>query len=85
MSNKRTADFRIIPSDAVEMIISDNSIKILFGIEEQPGDVTDQVGVFLTPKTLKLLCFLGSQAVEAIEKMSGSEIVLNPEKISSIR
>jgi hypothetical protein len=63
--------------------MNDNVAKLIFGIEEGKDQFYDQVGIFLTPKTLKLLSIMTTLAVQSAEQIGG-EIHLDEEKVRKL-
>ncbi len=84
MDNDHAKDFRYIPADAIGLTANDNNVKIRFGIEHEPGKITDQVGVFMTLKTLKLLHEITTNIFESLEKI-GVSVELDDEKIKEMK
>ena len=82
---ERSIDFRYFASDAVGMSFNDNSCKLIFGIEEKPGHIIEQTGIFMTPTTMKLLSVILSLTIENHEKTTGSVIHLDEEKVKKLK
>lgn len=81
---KRSPDFRYIPVDTIGLIMNENSAKLVFGIEEGPGKIIEEIGIFLTPKSLKLLGIIATKAIEATEKATGETVDIDDEKMKAI-
>ncbi len=79
----RRAGFRYIPADVIGLSMNENVAKLIFGVEERPGYVVEEIGVFLTPRTMKILGIIAARSVEAIEKRHG-EIVIEDDKRKTI-
>lgn len=70
----RASDFRYLPADTISVSVSDNAVKIIFGIEEAKGDVVELVGVHMTHRTAVLLRNAISQAIGRLETTTGIKI-----------
>jgi len=84
----RAADFRYIFANTLGLQLTDNEAKIIFGVTEEPGKVegaTEQVGIFMTHKTLKLLSRLLADSVAHYEKSTGVDIPFDEEKTENLR
>lgn len=80
----RSTDFRYLAADAFSLNISDNNVKVVLGIEEQPGEIIDVAGVVMTHKTLKMFSIVALDALARLEKAMGQEITVDEEKIKRI-
>jgi hypothetical protein len=73
----RAPDFRYFFANTIGFTMSDNEIKIVFGVQEAPGDLEsslEQAGVLLTLKTAKVLSNILAQSLEHYEKTTGTTI-----------
>ncbi len=84
----RTPDFRYIFANTIGFAFTDNESRIIFAISEdmeKTESATEQVGVILTHKTLKLLGMLINETIEHYERTTGTVIPLDADKAASIR
>ena len=72
--SQRSADFRYIPCDAINIGISDNGLKLLLGVTEMDGTVLEFVGVHITHKTTVILRDALSKALEDYQLETGQVI-----------
>ncbi|MHA3979427.1 hypothetical protein ACW9UR_17270 [Halovulum sp. GXIMD14794] len=75
-SYSRSHDFKYIPSDALNVGISDSGLKIIFGIEEEGEEVTQLVGVQMNHQMALLLSNALKNAIHHYEEKSGNKISL---------
>ncbi|WP_209427309.1 hypothetical protein [Pararhodobacter sp. SW119] len=59
-------------------------MKIVFGVEEQQGETTESIGVFLTPKTLAILHYIIGRSLAKLEEGSGLKLEIPEEKLRQI-
>lgn len=71
MPNKRISNFQFHPADSITYGFSNNGCKISFGMEEEDGSTTDQVGIFLTLGTAKVLSHLLDVSLSNYENTVG--------------
>lgn len=84
MDNEKIKDFRYFAADSIGVTANDNNVKLRFGIEETAGNITDQVGIFMTLKTLKLLNQMTTNLFEAFEK-SGLVVEIDEAKLKEMK
>lgn len=82
---KRQPDFRYVPADAITFSMTDNGVKLIFGVEESPGVHLQQIGVFMSLATLRLLAMMGDLALEKYEATTGIKVELPADKITELR
>lgn len=84
---QRGSDFRAVPADAFSMRLNDNMAQLIFGMEIGPGSVDKEIlentMVGLTPRSLKVLGMIITQAVASFESVSGP-IPLPPGKVEEL-
>lgn len=69
----RAPDFRYIYTNAFGMRLSNTDATIMFGVEEKPGDrdIYEQLGVSMTPMTLKVMLAGLQKSLNAYEAANG--------------
>lgn len=67
----RSPDFRYFPCDAINLGISENGVKILFGVDEFDGITQELVGIHMTHKTAMLLKSALAQGLDHYQTTSG--------------
>jgi hypothetical protein len=85
MTNQRMPDFKYIYANGFGVQFGGVEFMLSFGIKESvvSDDITEQVGVILTPSSVKLLSVLLTKFVSAIEAESG-EIPLDASKVAKV-
>lgn len=73
--SRRSADFRYIPCDAINMGVSNNGFKLLLGVDEMDGTTLELVGIHMTLKTGAILQKAIRQALEHMEKETGEKVL----------
>ena len=81
---RRSNDFRFFPSDVIGVTFNDNGVKLVFGIEEMDGSVTEQAGVFTPLAAAKLLSIILNSAISRYEQINQREIQIDPAKRAAI-
>lgn len=81
-NNTRSSDFRVVYTDTLSINFNGAQGILTFSIQHNPNNTADgaeeQVAVAMTGVTLKAISYTLSMAVENFEKMSGTEIHLDP-------
>jgi hypothetical protein len=83
--HRRSPDFRYFPGDTIGFNFNENGCRIVFGVDEGPGELVEQCGVFMTHKTLKLLGFMIDEAIRNYEAASNIKIEIPEHKVAQIR
>lgn len=68
---RRSGDFRYVPCDAINLAVSDNGIKLIFGVEELDRSTLELVGVHMTHKTAMLLKAALTQGLDHYQETTG--------------
>lgn len=77
---KRATDFRWVFADTIGFTFSENDGRLIFGMAEEPRNAEtacEQVGVVMTPRTLKALGTIVSATLDHYEKTTGSIIPID--------
>ena len=84
MGKNRSKDFRYVYINTFGVRLGDNDVTLSLGVHEggDPIDMFEEVGVIMTPKTLKILLNSLNNALAAMEDQLG-EIPVPPEKLPS--
>ena len=72
--SKRSAEFRFLPADSISLTLNDNAVKLIMGLEEQEGEMTELVGVHMTHRTALLLRNVLSDALDHYQASTGRDI-----------
>lgn len=70
----RGEDFRAVPADAFSMRMNDNMAQLVFGMEIGVGaeaSILENTMVALTPRSLKVLGMIITQAISSFESANG--------------
>lgn len=70
----KSHDFRHVPTDTINMGVGDNGIKLIFSVEEAPGEVSELVGVHMSHRTAAKLRNALISALKKYEETSGQTI-----------
>lgn len=70
--SQRSPDFKYIPCDAIKLAVSEDSIKLILGVEEVNGPVTELVGVHMSLKTGMVLKSILSNGLDRYQKETGN-------------
>lgn len=81
----RSEDFRFVVGETFNLTINDNGGKIIFGIESGEEEVFEQIGVFLTLRSLKILSFILQKGINNIEENMGQEIPIDSAKTEELK
>ncbi len=81
--NLRSADFRYIPCDAINLGFGDNGVKLILGIEELDGSRIELVGIQMTHKTAAILASALNQVFEKYKEQTGIDITIPPLELQS--
>lgn len=79
----RALDFRYYFANTIGFLLSDNEVRLVFGTQEEPGNLEtayEQTGVFMTLRTAKVLSRLLSQGLDHYEQVTGTEIPFDDAK-----
>ena len=83
----RSPTFQIFAADAIGMQMTDNIVQLYFGMEQKtPGEASvifEQIGIAMTPRSLKVLQVVLNRALESFEKDNGP-IPINADKLAGI-
>jgi Protein of unknown function (DUF3467) len=86
--NPKTNDFRHIFSNMFYMQFSDNDVHITFGHQTDLADPAkgfiEEVSVFMTPRTAKVMMITLKTTIERFEQTSGALIPMPPGKVEEI-
>ncbi len=86
--NPKTKDFRHIFSNVFSMQFGDNDVRITFGHQADLADLAkgfiEEVSVFMTPRTAKVMMVSLKTTIERFEQASGAPISLPPERMEEI-
>jgi hypothetical protein len=76
--SQRSADFRYIPCDAINMGVSNNGVKLLVGVDEMDGVTLELVGIHMTLRTAAILERALKQGLDLVEKETGVNVRSGP-------
>ena len=84
MGKNRSKDFRYVFVNAFGLRLGDNDVTLTLGMHEggDPEDMLEEVGVIMTPRSLKIILNSLGNALKAYESQLG-EISVPPGKLSS--
>jgi hypothetical protein len=86
--NLKTKDFRNVFSNSLSMQFSDNDVRITFGhsldVADPSKGVIEEVSVFMTPRSAKILMLSLKSTIERFERAAGTPIFLAPGKMEEI-
>lgn len=84
----RSPDFRYYFANTIGFAMSDNEVRIIFGVMESPGEVessNEQAGVVMTLKTAKILSRVLSESLAHYEATTGTVIPFDEEKAEHLK
>ena len=86
MENTRSKDFRYVYAGGFSMFFNGQDAIIKFGVKVDGNlDILhEEVGVIMTPTTMKLLGKLLVRMSEMVETATGQEIPVDPTKLAAI-
>jgi phosphopantetheine adenylyltransferase len=86
--NPRTKDFCDVYSNSLSMQFNDNDVRITFGhlidVANPAKGMIEEVSVFMTPRTAKIMMLSLKRTIETFEQTSGAPIPMPPEKVEEI-
>lgn len=80
----RARDFRFVASDVFGLSLSENGVKIIFGIEDMDGVTLEQSGVMLTLKSAKTLAGIINAGIVKFEQDTNTTISINEDARKAI-
>ncbi len=86
MENTRSKDFRYVYAGGFSMLFNGQDAIIRFGVKVDGSlDILhEEVGVIMSPSTMKLLGKLLVRMAEMVETATGQEIPVDPSKLAAI-
>lgn len=86
--NHKSKDYRDVFSNTFGMQFSDNDVRMTFGhaldLADPARGIVEEVSVFMTPRSAKMLMVTLKNTIERFEKMTGVPIPLPPAKMEEI-
>jgi hypothetical protein len=85
MPNRRSADFKYYAATNISFGVSTDAVRILFTIEEGPGDFLDQAGAIVSFANLRLLQILTEETFSMLKERRGIDIKMDAESEAALR